>query len=143
MIPIINAAFAIETFLDGERTDETRMAEIMKKGEFLVAEDDGGRLIAAVYVELRGERSYFGMLAVDPSRQGTGLGRVMVHAAEDYCRKRGCKRMDIIVLSPRTDLPPFYQKLGYVETGEEEEFRPVRSLKEGVECRGIIMSKAL
>lgn len=143
MIPIINAAFAIETFLEGERTDQARMAEIMKKGEFLVAEDDAGRIIATVYVELRGERSYFGLLAVDPSQQGTGLGRVMVNAAEDHFRSHGCKYVDIVVLSPRTDLPPYYRKLGYVETGMEEDFRPSRSLKDGVECRGIVMSKAL
>lgn len=35
MIPVINAAFAVETFLDGTRTDETRMAEYRSGGEFL------------------------------------------------------------------------------------------------------------
>src|SRR5260370_40928520 len=109
MIPVVNAAFAIETFLDGTRTDEERMAEMMRKGEFLVAEEvvaeesadgvakekaavNGQRgVVAADYTDLRGERGYFGMLSVDPSRQGTGLGRVMVEAAEDYCRKHRSK----------------------------------------------------
>jgi len=50
--------------------------------------------------------------------------------------------VDIVVLSLRTDLPPFYRKLGYVETGREE-FRTSRPLKDGVECHGITMSKAL
>ncbi len=74
MIPIVNAAFAVEKFLEGARTDETRMAEMMKKGAFLVAED--GRVTASVFVELRGDHGYFGMLAVDPARQGKGLGLV-------------------------------------------------------------------
>jgi GNAT superfamily N-acetyltransferase len=142
MIPVVNAAFAIETFLDGSRTDEQRMREMMQKGAFLLAEDGSGRVLACVYLELRAERGYFGMLAVDPSQQGKGLGQLMVHAAEDHCRHRGCKFMDITVLSLRPELPPFYRRLGYVETGTEE-FHPSRPLKDGVECQCVVMSKAL
>src|SRR5260370_17983827 len=111
MIPVVNTAFAIETFLDGTRTDEERMAEMMGKGEFLVAEDDAGQVVATVYIEVRGDRGYFVLLAVDSRRQGTGLGRLMVEAAERHCRPHGCKQVDIVVLSLRTDLSPFYRKL--------------------------------
>ena len=100
------------------------------------------RLAAAVYVEVRGARGYFGMLAISPLHQGKGLGRTMVEAAEDHCRKQGCTVMDITVLSLRPELPPFYSKLGYVETGTEE-FDPSRPLKAGVECHCIVMSKTL
>jgi predicted N-acetyltransferase YhbS len=141
IIPIVNAAFAVETFLDGTRTDELRMAEMMNRGTFLVAEDDGP-VIASVYVELRGERAYFGMLAVDPNHQGKGLARTMIEAAEDYSRRHGCRAMDITVLSLRPELPPFYRKFGYHEV-RTEEFRPSRPLKGNVECHGIVMSKDL
>jgi len=141
-IPVVNAAFAVETFIDGTRTDEERMAEMMRKGEFLLAEREPGRVVACVYTELRGERGYFGMLAVDPVEQGTGLGRRMVEAAEDHCRERGCKFMDITVLSLRPELPPLYRKLDYVETGVQE-FHPSVPLKDGIECHCIVMSKAL
>ncbi|HUO60248.1 MAG TPA: GNAT family N-acetyltransferase, partial [Candidatus Acidoferrales bacterium] len=87
-------------------------------------------------------RGYFGMLAVDPSRQGTGLGRKMVDAAEDHCRRVGCTHVDINVLSLRTELPPFYRKLGYTETGTEE-LHPVHGLKPGLKCHVIVMSKSL
>jgi ribosomal protein S18 acetylase RimI-like enzyme len=143
IIPIVNAAFSIETFLNGTRTDEERMAELMRTGEFLVAEqEDSSGIVATAYTELRGERGYFGMLAVDPARQGIGLGRVMIEGAENYLRRHGCKHVDIIVLSLRPDLPPFYRKLGYSEI-RREAVRTSRPLKEGVECHGIIMSKAL
>lgn len=141
IIRVVNAAFAIETFLDGTRTDEKRMAEMTTKGNFLVAED-GGRIMASVYVEPRGERGYFGMLAVDPASQGRGLGRAMVKAAESYCQNRGCTAMDIAVLSLRPELLPLYQKLGYVITGTEE-FHPSRTLRNGFVCHIIIMSKQL
>jgi GNAT superfamily N-acetyltransferase len=142
VIAVVNAAFAIETFLGGSRTDEERMAQMMQKGEFLLAEDAAGRLVAVVYTERRGDRGYFGMLAVDVGRQGTGLGRIMVEAAEDHCRRQGCKFMDITVLSLRPELLPFYRKLGYTEIGTEE-FHPSRPLRDGVECHCIVMSKAL
>jgi ribosomal protein S18 acetylase RimI-like enzyme len=142
MVPIVNAAFAVETFIDGTRTDQERMAAMMQKGEFLVAEDEYGRVVASVYAEKKGTRGYFGMLAVDPSRQGTGLGRKMTEAAEEHCRRQGCTHMDITVLSLRPELPPLYRKLGYVETGTEE-FRPPVPLKHGAECHAIIMSKPL
>lgn len=142
MIPVVNAAFAVETFIDGTRTDEERMAEMMSSGDFLLAERSSGRIAACVYIELREKRGYFGMLAVDPAEQGTGLGRRMVEAAEDYCRRVGCTAMDIAVLNLRPELPPFYRRLGYVETGTEQ-FHPSRPLRPGVECHCIVMSKAL
>jgi ribosomal protein S18 acetylase RimI-like enzyme len=142
IISIVNAAFAVESFLDGTRTDQERLTAMMEKGEFLVAQDNAGRIVAAVYTEKRGDRGYLGMLAVDPPIQGTGLGRRMAEAAEHHCRQKGCMHIDITVLSLRPELLPIYRKLGYVETGTEE-FRPSRPLKPGVECHGIVMSKVL
>jgi len=142
MIPIVNSAFSIESFVDGTRTDQERMAAMMRTGEFLVAEDLSGRIVASVYAERKNDRAYLGMLAVDPSRQGSGLGRRMTQAVEDYCRQHGCKYIDITVLSLRPELLPLYRKLGFVETGTEE-FHPSVPLKEGVECYGITMTKTL
>lgn len=139
---VINAAYAIEDFLDGTRIDDERMAEMLKKGELLVG-IAGSRLVACVYVENRGERGYFGMLSVDPAQQGKGLGRRMVLAAEEHCRAWGCRHLDIMVLALRTELPPFYEKLGYRET-RREDFRPTRPLKNGAtHTEGIVMSKPL
>jgi predicted N-acetyltransferase YhbS len=139
---ITNAAFGIEGFITGTRTNESSVAEMMQKGKFLVAENSDPRVVASIYVELRGVRGYFGMLAVDPSRQGAGLGRLMIEAAENYARDHGCNVMDITTLSQRPELPPFYRKFGYIETGTEE-FHPNRPLNPGVECHCIIMSKPL
>jgi hypothetical protein len=50
--------------------------------------------------------------------------------------------MDITVLSLRTELPPFYRKHGYVETGTDE-FHTSQPLKPGAECHCILMSKPL
>jgi GNAT superfamily N-acetyltransferase len=139
---VTNAAFAVETFIEGVPTDAPRVAEMMRHGVFLAALDARERLVASVYVELRGARGYFGMLAVDPLYQGKKIGVRMVQAAEEYCRARGCKAMDITVLSLRPELLPFYHRLGYAESGTEE-FHPSRPLKSDANCYSILMSKTL
>ncbi len=142
LIRLINAAFSVETFLEGTRTDHRRLAAMMAKGCILMAEEGDGRLLASIYLERRGKRGYLGMLAVDPSRQGKGLGRRMVEAAENRFRHQGCEAVDITVLSLRSELPPLYRRLGYVETGTEE-FKPSRPLRPGMACHCIVMSKPL
>lgn len=117
LMRLINAAFVVERFfIDVERVRLDEVRELQHRGNFLVA----GEMEACVYVEVRGERGYFGLLSVAPSRQGNGLGRAMVDAAECYCRDRGCRWVDLRVVSVREDLPPYYRKLGYAESGTEE-----------------------
>ncbi len=72
---LVNAAFKVERFfVDGDRISPEKVREMTRRGKFMLAED-GGAMIACVYVELRGQRAYFGLLAVDPARQGEGLGQ--------------------------------------------------------------------
>ena len=144
LIPLINSAYSIETFLEGTRTDGARLAAMMDRGSVLVAEpgDGASDLLGCVYVEIRGTRGYLGQLAVDPAHQGAQLGRRIVEVAEDHLRRQGCAAVDITVLSLRTELPPIYRRFGYVETGIEE-FNPSQPLKSGVECHSIVMSKKL
>jgi N-acetylglutamate synthase-like GNAT family acetyltransferase len=50
LISLINKAFAIETFLEGTRTDEEGPSATMRDGDLLMAERDG-LAVACVYVE--------------------------------------------------------------------------------------------
>jgi len=137
---LINAAFVAEQpFIEGERIDPKGVREYMKKGKFLVAEDASG-LVGCVYVELRGERGYLGLLGVAPARQGTGLGRKLMDAAENYFRAAGCRAIDLRIISPRTPLPAFYQRMGYTQTGTAP-LAPDVPVK--VPCHYILMSKQL
>jgi GNAT superfamily N-acetyltransferase len=137
---LINAAFRVEEqFIKGDRTNPDGVRGYMAKGNFLVAEDSAG-LAGCVYVELRGDRGYLGLLGVDPPRQGTGLGRKLMDAAENYFREAGCCAVDLRIVSGRTSLPAFYRHIGYVETGTAA-FGPEVPLK--VPCHYILMSKSL
>ena len=137
---LINAAFRVEQpFIEGDRINPDGVRAYMEKGKFLLAEDATG-LAGCVYVELRGDRGYLGLLGVDPSHQGTGLGRKLMDAAENFFRRAGCVAVDLRVVSARAPLPSFYRHLGYLETGTAP-FAPDVPAK--IPCHYILMSKTL
>jgi GNAT superfamily N-acetyltransferase len=70
-----------------------------------------------VYAEQRGDRGYFGLLAVDPGCQRSGFGSQLIAAAEDHCRNAGCRFMDLTFVNVRQELPGYYRRHGYVESG--------------------------
>ena len=119
LLKLINQAFSVEAFFHvGPRLDPERIQPHFNKGRFLVADTDA-TLLGCVYVEVRGEESYLGLLSVDPTQQKTGLGRRLVAAAEEFAREMGARRMDLTVVNLRTELPPYYARLGYQVIGEE------------------------
>ena len=141
VVRLINVAFRVAEsfFVEGDRISAETLQPILDKGNFLLAEGVGG-LVGCVFVELRGERAYFGLLAVDPARQHRGVGRRLVDEAEKCARAAGCRAMDLRIVSVRAELPPFYRQLGYIETGTEP-FSEEGKLK--LPCHFVVMSKAL
>jgi GNAT superfamily N-acetyltransferase len=138
---LINQAFRVEDFFKaGDRTTAAGVLELMGAGEFLVVDGQDGEPTVAVYVSRSDGRGYFGMLSVDPRVQGKGLGRQVIDAVEDRCRRAGCAWMDIYVVSLRPALTGFYQKLGYSASGTKE-FPDPEELTEP--CHLIVMTKAL
>ena len=139
---LINRAFAVESFfIRGDRVTPERLRESMQTGRFLLAEDEG-QLVGCVYVELQGDSAYLGMLSIEPGRQKSGLGRRLVAAAEEFAREMGARRMDLTVVNVRTELPPYYRKLGYEVVGTE----PIREemvARVKQPCHFVRMSKPL
>src|SRR5260370_30490661 len=111
LVRLINSGFRVELpYIEGDRIDAAGVRSYMAKGKFLLAEDSSG-LAGCVYVELRGDRGYLGLLGVDPQCQGTGLGRKLMDAGENFFRQAVCVSVDLRVLSARAPLPAFYRHL--------------------------------
>lgn len=119
LVQLINRAFLVErVFLEHDRIDLEGVRQFLTSGAFLIAIAEEDSLPAAcVYVEVKAGRGYFGLLSVDPARQGSGLGKRLIAAAEDYCRQAGCAFMDLQIVNLREELPAFYRKFGYEWTG--------------------------
>ena len=140
LVSLINAAFRVEKFfIETDRIDLAQVTAFFDRGCFLIAEDGVGP-VACVYVEQRGAHGYFGLLSVDPLRQKTGFGKRLVDAAEEYCRQLGCSAMDLQIVNLRSELPAYYQRLGYAESGTGE-FPPDVVTK--LPCHFVRMSKPL
>ncbi len=137
---VINAAFraAESFFIERDRVNLESMRPFLQKGKFLVADD--GEVVGCVYIELRGERAYLGLLSVDPQRQGAGLGSTLMNAAEEFCKNAGCRFMDLRIVNLRTENEAFYKRRGYAETGTEP-FPAELTTK--LPCHFVNMSKKL
>jgi GNAT superfamily N-acetyltransferase len=121
IVALLNTAFAMEReFIDRDRTSAAEIAQYLATGTFFVVDaEEGGALASCMYLEPRGDHVYLGMLAVSPTRQGRGLGRQMMAAAESHAVSLDCHAIDIRIVDRRTELPPFYRSLGFVDNGTE------------------------
>jgi N-acetylglutamate synthase-like GNAT family acetyltransferase len=146
---LINDAFVVEAFFKiGDRTSADEIIELMRDGEFLILEDpepgtsnlEPGALAGCVYLTSKADRAYFGMLSIDPSKQGRGLGTRLIDAAEARARAHGCRYMDIHIVNLREDLPAYYRRFGYAERGTLPFSDPSRASRP---CHFIVMSKNL
>ena len=114
--------------IGGQRTDAAMIAdEIAGPGAILVMRAaDGGGILGCVATHLRpglnGDACYFGMLAVDPDRQGRGIGRRLVDTIEARAVASGCVAVEITVIHLRGSLIAWYERLGYRRTGRSELF---------------------
>jgi len=144
ILRIVNLAYRVEDFfVRGDRLTMSLLEGYAARaaGGFLVV--DGmmeGTLAASVYFEARADCGWFAMLAVDPSLQGRGLARALIGAVEHRCRALRLPRLELEVVDLRTELPPFYAKLGFVEIGRKP-FPDLGKLTRPAEM--IVMAKSL
>ncbi len=137
---LINGAFRSERFFsDEDRTNVEGVRDYLKKGIFLLAED-AGNLVGCVYLQPRGERFYLGLLSVEPCRQHAGLGSFLMKVAEKHCRGQGARGIDLQIVNVRKELPDYYHRFGYSETGTAP-FPP--HVKTRIPCHFVILSKNL
>ena len=149
---VINSAFrgADFFFVDGDRVEVGEVLNLLNSGKFLLAESEH-TLLGCVYLEPSHldsnrssaesqDRAYLGLLAVSPAHQQSGLGSMLMDAAEDYCAALGLRFMDIKVVNLREELVGFYRKRGYVETGTSAFPAEVETK---LRCHFIDMSKSL
>lgn len=110
--------------LDGQRTDAADVsALIARAGSRLLMAERDGQLKASCHIERRGTSAYFGMFAVDPDEQGSGLGKQVLAEAERMARDEWhCRAMSMTVIVQREELIAWYERRGYRRTGEYQPF---------------------
>jgi ribosomal protein S18 acetylase RimI-like enzyme len=135
LVKLVNSAYRGESsksgwtteahLLDGQRVDAEGVRALIQKDDsmILVAEDeDSDKLVGCVNLEKHDERCYLGMLTVDPSLQGKGVGRMILAEAEAFAQFWDCTKIYMTVIQSRTELIAWYERHGFRNTGETKPF---------------------
>lgn len=103
-------------------------------GQAWLLEDRGGALIGAVVIEDGGDHLWLDNVAVEPARQGEGIGRTLLAFVEAEARRRGYAEVRLLTNERMARNIALYARLGYVETERREEdgFRRVFMAKRPV-----------
>ncbi len=94
-------------------TVDALAGKAVKEVAFAAFEDS--RLVGCVFVELRKDHAYIGKLAVEPSHQKGGLGRLLVEAAEALARKTGLPAIELQTRVELTGNHEAFARLGFHE----------------------------
>ena len=91
------------------------------RGQIWLAER-GSRLVGCAAIALRdNNRGQLRWVVVDPSMRGRGMGKQLVYAAIDYCRKAGCESVFLETTDGLPESQALYEKLGFTVTSEAME----------------------
>jgi ribosomal protein S18 acetylase RimI-like enzyme len=81
--------------------------------DVLVSEDETGRINGSVMVGHDGHRGWLYYVAVAPQLRGTGVGRDLVLAGEQWLRHRAIMKAQLLVRETNTGVVSFYEHLGF------------------------------
>lgn len=131
VVALVNSAYRGESskqgwtseshLLEGIRIDETEMTGYFHRPEITLLKytNEEGQIIGFVYLEqVSNKRLYLGMLTVKPTLQAAGIGRQLLAAGDGLARELNFEAVKISVITTRTELIAWYERRGYVATGE-------------------------
>ena len=90
-----------------------RFAKAGACSDVLVGGDETGQIRGTVMVGHDGHRGWLYYVSSDPGSRGSGFGREMVQAAEDWLRRRGVVKVQLLVRETNTKVVSFYEHLGF------------------------------
>jgi GNAT superfamily N-acetyltransferase len=115
-------------FLGGQRIDPEGIREILADPTktILCLIDEAQKVVGTVCLERfedeRGVGVYLGMLTIEPTAQTAGLGKILMSASEKFAREWGAVRMTLGVIQLRVELMAWYERRGFVKSGDIEPF---------------------
>ncbi|MBL8207075.1 MAG: GNAT family N-acetyltransferase [Blastocatellia bacterium] len=129
LVPFVNAAYRGDSsrvgwtteaeYLDGQRTDEDGIRELIETEHSMILlclqnED----IVGSVHLQKTEDAAYLGMLVTRPDLQGHGIGKHLMQAAEAIVQQEwGVRKMEMTVITLRSELIAFYERRGYRRTG--------------------------
>jgi ribosomal protein S18 acetylase RimI-like enzyme len=81
----------------------------------LLVARNNSQLTGSIMIGFDGHRGWVYYLASDPTQRRKGIGRALMAAAEDWLRKLGCPKIQLMVRNDNYDAKGFYSAIGYSE----------------------------
>ncbi|RAL22068.1 GNAT family N-acetyltransferase [Thermoflavimicrobium daqui] len=88
--------------------------------ELFVAEDQDKNLLGYLLMGVvpdfftKEPKGFIYSIAVDEHVEGKGVGRALLHFAEEWARKKGCKLLALNVFAENQRAYSFYEKSGFI-----------------------------
>jgi ribosomal protein S18 acetylase RimI-like enzyme len=110
--------------VDGLRITTPEVATLIKREDaFVLVGVLRDQIIASIACEHLENTAKFGLIAVKPTLQNKGYGREMIKAAEAItAREWRVAGFYMSVITLRTELIEFYERLGFERSGQFEDF---------------------
>ncbi len=106
--------------LSGARIDETELLQLLNDPNslILIAQSDE-TILATLHAHREDKSVHFGLFAVEPTMQGSGIGKGLLAYAESEAHSLwGVNTAIMEVITQRSELIAYYERRGYVRTGE-------------------------
>ena len=88
-------------------------SSVIRTSQVHVAECDG-RILGVLELLVTDEGFLLDSIAVDPSAQGTGIGRQLLVFAEDEAQRQGFESIYLMTNEKMTENQELYARIGYV-----------------------------
>lgn len=109
--------------VEGDRILPAAVAQALACDRFVLLRDSpGSPILACARVSTVEDTVHLSTLAVDPAKQGRGLGTILIKRVEDWARESGMRSLSLSVIEQRETLIAWYERRGFVATGEVEPF---------------------
>lgn len=134
IVGLINSAYRGEAskvgwtteadLVDGERITNEGLIEILHRPKsYILVVEDQQEIVGSVHCQIEnGETFYFGMLAVRPKLQASGIGKLLLRRVETEAQEHRCRRIRLTVINHRPEVIAYYQRQGFVLNGLEHAF---------------------
>jgi GNAT superfamily N-acetyltransferase len=106
--------------LSGKRIDETGLLQLLNDSDslILIARSDE-MILATIHAHREVDSVHFGLFAVEPTLQGSGIGKALLSYAESEVYSQwGINTAVMEVITHRSELIEYYERRGYIKTGE-------------------------
>lgn len=111
--------------ISGARTNPAQLCDLLQRprSSVLLACNTQQQIHGCVHVEAHGQQAHIGLLAVLPTLQGSGLGKLLLARAELFAVQQWqVSTLLLTVVQARETLRQFYLRRGYVPNGERFDY---------------------